>query len=314
MHANAPLTPTGRLILCERIGKGRPIAHVASEMGISRQVASKWWNRYLDEGEAGLIDHRSCPRTTPNRLAQRTERRIIGLRINRRWGPAMIAGHLRLVPSTVWRVLRRYKISRLRDLDPPSGRIIRRYEKKVAGELVHVDIKKFGKIPDGGGWRAWGRGIPRPNNGKIGYTYLHSAVDDYSRVAYGEFLPNEKAVTCLEFVSRARQWFANQGVMIQAIMTDNGPGYSSDIFYDTIESFDINQIFTPPHHPQVNGKVERYQRTLTTEWAYTRIWTSDQQRADDHPNWLHLYNHHRHHTAVDGPPITRVNNPTNQYS
>lgn len=313
MHANAPLTPTGRLILCERIDKGRPIAHVAAEMGISRQVASKWWNRYLAEGETGLIDHRSVPRSCPNRLAQRTERRIIGLRVNRRWGPAMIAGHLRLVPSTVWRVLKRYGISRLRDLDPASGRIIRRYEKNVAGELVHVDIKKFGKIPDGGGWRVhgWGK-VPRP--GKIGYTYLHSAVDDYSRVAYGEFLNDEKAVTCLKFVARARQWFTDRGVMIQAIMTDNGPGYRSNLFYDTIESFDIDHIYTWPYHPQTNGKVERYQRTLATEWAYTRTWTSNQQRTDDLTSWLHRYNHHRHHTAVGGPPITRVNNPTNQYT
>lgn len=314
MHANAPLTPTGRRLVCERIERGRPIAHVAAEMGISRQTVSKWWNRYLAEGEAGLVDRRSTPRTCPGRLPQRTERRIIGLRVNRRLGPAMIAGHLRLVPSTVWRVLKRYGISRLRDLDPASGRRIRRYEKTVAGELVHVDIKKFGKIPDGGGWRVHGRGRPRPNNGKIGYTYLHSAVDDYSRVAYGEFLNDEKGVTCLEFVARARQWFADQGVMIQAIMTDNGSGYRSDIFYDTVESFDIDQIFTPPRRPQPNGKVERYQRTLATEWAYTRIWHTNQQRDNELPNWLHRYNHHRHHTAVGGPPITRVNNLTDQYT
>ncbi len=313
MHANAPLTPTGRRLVCERIETGRPIAHVAAEMGISRQTVSKWWNRYLVEGEAGLVDRRSTPRTCPGRLPQRTERRIIGLRVNRRLGPAMIAGHLGLTPSTVWRVLKRYKVSRLRDLDPASGRRIRRYEKSVAGELVHVDIKKFGKIPDGGGWRAHGKGnIPETRN--VGYTFLHSAVDDYSRVAYCEFLDDEKGVTCLEFVARARQWFADQGVLIQAIMTDNGSGYRSDIFYDTIASFDINQIYTPPRRPQPNGKVERYQRTTATEWAYTRIWYTNQQRADDLPNWLHQYNHHRHHTAVGGPPITRVNNLTDQYN
>lgn len=126
MHANAPLTPTGRKILCERISAGRPIAHVAGEMGVSRQTASKWWNRYLAEGESGLVDRRSAPRFTPYRLAERTERRIIGLRVNRRWGRARIAGRLRLVVSTVWRVLKRYGLSRLRDLDPPTGRIIRR--------------------------------------------------------------------------------------------------------------------------------------------------------------------------------------------
>ena len=184
MHANAPLTPTGRRILCERISAGRPIAHVAREIGVSRQTASKWWNRYLTDGESGLIDRRSAPYSTPNRLPERTERRIIGLRVNRRWGPARIAGHLRLVVSTVWRVLRRFGMSRLRDLDPPTGRTIRRYEKAVPGELVHVDIKKFGRIPTGGGWRAHGRGnVSRPK--RVGYTYLHSAVDDHSRLVFG---------------------------------------------------------------------------------------------------------------------------------
>ena len=167
MHANAALTPTGRRILCERIARGRPIAHVAVEMGISRQTASKWWGRYLESGEAGLVDRRCVPHSSPNRLAQRTERRIIGLRVNRRWGPARIAGHLRLVSSTVWRVLARFGISRLRDLDPPSGRVIRRYEKDVPGELVHVDVEKFGKIPPGGGWRTRGTRQHHPTSPRL---------------------------------------------------------------------------------------------------------------------------------------------------
>ena len=206
MHANAPLTPTGRRILCERIEKGRPIAHVAAEMGLSRQTASKWWNRYLDEGEAGLVDRRSVPHRSPKRLSQRTERRIIGLRINRRWGPARIAGHLRLVCSTVWRVLKRWGLSRLRYLDPSSGRVIRRYEKAVPGELIHVDVKKFGKIPTGGGWRTRGKKGAGPRQ-KVGYTYLHSAVDDNSRLAYSEFLADETANTAIGFMHRATQWY-----------------------------------------------------------------------------------------------------------
>lgn len=312
MHANAPLTPTGRRLLCERIARGRPIAHVAVEMGISRQTASKWWARYLESGEAGLVDRRSVPHSSPCRLPQRTERRIIGLRVNRRWGPARIAGHLRLVASTVWRVLKRYGISRLRDLDPPSGRVIRRYEKNVPGELVHVDVKKFGKIPEGGGWRARGRGnAARPH---LGYTYLHSAVDDHTRVAYSEFCDDEKGVTCIAFLYRARQWFAQRGIMIQAVMTDNGVGYTSKIFRDTLESVEIDHVLTMPYRPQTNGKVERYQRTLTTEWAYATEWTSNKQRAAHLTTWLHQYNHHRYHTAIAGPPISRVNNLRDQYS
>jgi transposase InsO family protein len=299
--------------MCQRIEKGRPMAHVAAEMGISRQTASKWWNRYCDVGEAGLVDRRSIPRRTPGRLDQRTERRIIGLRVNRRWGPAMIAGHLHLVASTVWRVLKRFGISRLRDLDPPSGRIIRRYEKTIPGELIHVDVKKFGKIPDGGGWRVHGRG----NTGKrqkLGHSYLHSAVDDYTRMAYSEFCDNEQGVTAISFLHRARQWFADRGIVMQTVMTDNGPCYRSRVFGDTLEAVDINHIVIPPFQPQVNGKVERYQRTLATEWAYTHTWQSEQQRRDALAGWLHQYNHHRPHTAIGGPPATRVNNLPDQYN
>lgn len=313
MHANAPFTPTGRRILCERIEKGRPIAHVAVEMGVSRQSASKWWNRYLDEGEAGLVDRRSVPHRSPKRLSQRTERRIIGLRVNRRWGPARIAGHLHLVASTVWRVLKRWGLSRLRHLDPSSGRVIRRYEKAVPGELVHVDVKKFGKIPSGGGWRIRGRQGAGPRQ-KVGYTYLHSAVDDHSRLAYSEFLEDETANTAIGFMHRAVRWFNRHRVLIQEIMTDNGSPYVSHLWADTLESVDIDHIRTRPYRPQTNGKVERYQRTLATEFAYANEWSSDQARTDALNAWLHEYNHHRYHTAIDGPPINRVNNLTEQYS
>ena len=312
MHANAPLTPTGRRILCERIAAGRPIAHVAAETGVSRQTASKWWNRYLVEGEAGLIDRRSTPGSTPGRLSSRTERRIINMRVTRRWGPARIAGRLGLVVSTVWRVLKRFGLSRLRDLDPPTGRIIR-YEKNVPGELVHVDIKKMGRIPEGGGWRVHGR-AKRDQSQKVGYTYLHSAVDDHSRLAYSEFCPDEKGNTCIRFLQRARAWFAEHGIMIQAVMTDNGVGYKSRVFADTLEAVDIDHLRIQPFRPQTNGKVERYQRTLTTEWAYATTWSSDQQRTDALDQWLHQYNHHRYHTAINGTPISRVNNLREQYS
>lgn len=313
MHANAPLTPTGRRILCERIEAGRPVCHVAREMGISRQTASKWWNRWLVDGEAGLVDRRSTPHCCPTRTPTRTERRIIGLRVNRRWGPSRIAGHLRLVASTVWRVLTRYGLSRLRDLDPPTGRVIRRYEKERPGDLVHVDIKKFGRIPKGGGHRVHGR-AKAPKRQKVGWTYLHSAVDDHSRLAYSEFCDDETAVTATGFVMRACRFFASHGIGVEQVMTDNGPCYTSDLFFDTLDSVDIGQIRTRPYRPQTNGKVERYQRTLTTEWAYTRTWLSDQQRADALNEWLHQYNHHRYHTAINGVPSSRVNNLIEQYT
>lgn len=313
MHANAPLTPAGRLILCERIAAGRPISHVAREMGISRQRAGLWYRRFLDSGETGLIDRRSVPESSPNQLPQRTVRRVIGLRVNRRWGPARIAGHLRLVASTVWRILKRYGLSRLRNLDPSSGRVIRRYEKQIPGELVHVDVKKFGKIPAGGGWRIHGRSnVTRTH--KIGHTFLHECIDDHTRLAYAEFLDDETAVTSLGFMMRARQWFANRGIMIQTVMTDNGPAYTSYLWADTLESINLGHIRTRPYRPQTNGKVERFGRTIATEWAYATAWMSNQARTDDLPNWLHQYNHHRYHTAIDGPPINRVNNLRDQYN
>ena len=234
------------------------------------------------------------------------------MRVTRRWGPARIAGRLGLVVSTVWRVLKRFGLSRLRDLDPPTGRIIR-YEKNVPGELVHVDIKKMGRIPEGGGWRVHGR-AKRDQSQKVGYTYLHSAVDDHSRLAYSEFCPDEKGNTCIRFLQRARAWFAEHGIMIQAVMTDNGVGYKSRVFADTLEAVDIDHLRIQPFRPQTNGKVERYQRTLTTEWAYATTWSSDQQRTDALDQWLHQYNHHRYHTAINGTPISRVNNLREQYT
>jgi transposase InsO family protein len=187
--------------------------------------------------------------------------------------------------------------------------VIRRYEKAVPGELIHVDVKKFGKIPDGGGWRTRGRQQAGPRQ-KVGYTYLHSAVDDHSRLAYSEFLENETANTAIGFMHRAVEWFNNLGVLIQEIMTDNGSPYVSYLWADTLESVDIDHIRTRPYRPQTNGKVERYQRTLATEFAYASEWRTDQQRANALDAWLHEYNHHRYHTAIDGSPISRVNNLT----
>ena len=314
MHANAPLTPAGRRILCERIEKGRPVAHVAAEMGISRTTAYRWWNRWILEGEAGLVDRRSRPHHSPRRLATRTERRIIGLRVHRRLGPAQIGGRLGLNPSTVWRVLVRYGISRLRDLDPPTGRVIRRYEKDRPGELLHVDVKKLGRIPPGGGWRVWGRGkVSRPKSRRLGYAFVHAAVDDHSRVAYAEIHPDEKAVTAVGFMHRATQWFAQQGVTVEAVMTDNGSAYVSHLWADTLASVGINHIRTRPYRPQTIGKVERFNRTLATEWAYAHTWHSDQQRTNALTDWIHQYNHHRTHTAIGNKaPISRVTNLPDQ--
>lgn len=313
MHANAPLTPEGRLRMCRRIEAGHGIGEVARFMSVSRQTASKWWNRYQIDGEAGLVDRRSVPRRCPTRLPQRRERRIVGLRVNRRWGPERIAAHLGMNTSTVWRVLSRYGISRLRHLDPALAEPVVRYEKKIPGEQVHIDVKEFTRIPNGGGWKAWGRGNVKGVRG-IGKTYLHSMVDDHTRLAYSEFLVDQTAITSLEYTRRAVQWFADRGITVTEILTDNGSGYRARIYHDTIESVGIRHIYTRSYRPQTNGKVERFQQTLDREWAAARLWTSDHQRETGLPRWLHQYNHHRYHSAVKGAPITRVNNLRESYT
>ena len=206
-HANAPLTERGRLILCQRILAGRPVAHVAAEMGISRQTAYRWWNRYQEAGPAGLSDRSSRPRHSPRRTPASVERRIVGLRRRLKLGPARIAGRLGLACSTVHRVLVRHGLNRLDHLDRPTAEPIRCYERARPGELVHIDIKKLGALADGGGWRAHGKGSAqdlarrraRKRGLKVGHEYVHSAVDDHTRLAYSEVLPDETVASAIAF-------------------------------------------------------------------------------------------------------------------
>jgi len=315
LHANAKLTPTGRLLLVQRIAAGRPIAHVAREMGVARQTASRWWSRWLAEGESGLHDRSSRPRRSPRRTPHATERRIERLRRRLKLGPVRIAYRLGLAPSTVYRVLRRLGLHRLAWLDRPTGRVIRRYEHAHPGDLVHVDIKKLGRIPTGGGWKAHGRGQAGRRQ-RVGYAYIHSAVDDHSRLAYSEVLGDERAGTAVDFWGRAQAWFAEQGVVVRAVLTDNGPAYRSIDFARHCSAAGVRHRFTRPYRPQTNGKVERFNRTLLEEWAYVRVYRSEQARTLALASWLHQYNHHRRHAALGGlPPVSRViTNLPAQYS
>ena len=232
MHPNAKLTPAGRRILVERIASGRPAAHVAAEMGVARKTAYKWWCRWLAEGEASLRDRSSRPRRCPTQVPARIERRSDRLRRRRKLGPARIAAQLHMAPSTVYRVLCRLALNRLAWLDRPTGRVIRRsYEHPAPGDLIHIDIKKLGRIPPGGGWRAHGRGRdPYHGHSRVGYAFVHSAVDDHSRLAYSEVLADECAVTAIAFWRRARAWFDEHGVSGRAVLTDNGSCYRSNAF------------------------------------------------------------------------------------
>jgi transposase-like protein len=314
MHGNARLTPVGRLTLVLRIEGGRPVAHVAAEMGLSRQAAYKWWRRWQADGPMGLVDRSSRPRSCPHRTPVVLEASILELRRELKLGPVRIGARLGVAPSTVRRVLVRAHLNRLCWIDRPTGRVIRRISTTRAGELVHVDVKKLGRIPAGGGWRAHGRGYPGhyARARRPGYSFIHSAVDAHSRLAYSEILEDERGTTAAGFWIRAAAFFVDFGIHITAVLTDNGACYRSRSFAAALGPIEHRR--TRPRRPQTNGKVERFNRTLLDEWAYVRPYSSDDQRRRALDDWLHLYNHHRHHTAIGGPPITRVTNVADQYS
>jgi len=314
MHANARLTVRGRRTLIDRIQAGRPVAHVAEEMGISRAAAYKWWARWRAEGDAGLWDRSSRPHRSPTRTSRQVERRIEQLRRSRKLGPVRIGWILGMAHSTVHRVLVRVGMNRLEWLDRPTGRVIRRIHTDRPGELVHIDVKKLGRIPPGGGWRAHGRG--NANDAKrtnVGYAFVHSAIDAHTRVAYSEILDDERGETCAGFWTRANTWFASLGITVERVLTDNAKNYTlSKAFHAALG--DIAHTRIRPRRPQTNGKVERFNRTLLDEWAYVRVYRSDQARAAALDRWLHLYNHHRAHTALGGQaPLELVHNLPSHY-
>ncbi|MBZ3905213.1 IS481 family transposase [Streptomyces griseiscabiei] len=316
-HRNARLTVHGRRLLVERVRSGRPVAHVAAEMGISRATAHKWIRRWRCEGEAGLLDRSSRPHRTPHRTPATAEDRVCRLRRERKPGPARIGPVLGLPTSTVHRILTRHGLNRLAWLDRPTGAVIRRYERDRPGELIHVDVKKLGRIPDGGGHKVLGRRAGRTTRSGMGFDYVHSAVDDHTRVAYSEIHPDEKADTCAAFLRRAAAFFAASGIdRIERVLTDNAwPYRKSFAWQQALADLGATGKLTRAYRPQTNGKVERFNRTLLDEWAYLRPYTSNTERADALADFLHTYNHHRCHTALGGqPPISRVNNAAAQYS
>jgi transposase InsO family protein len=319
IHPNAPLTPEGRRRLAVLIvEEGWTVQRAAERFQCSPATASRWAGRY----RAGmpLTDRSSRPRHSPSRLSRRTERRIVALRFTRQWGPHRIGYHLHLPRSTVGRALARYRMPLLVHLDQATGLPVRkprpvRYEMARPGELVHVDIKKLGRIPDGGGHRVLGRQAGKRNSRKHrrGYAYLHHAVDDHSRLAYSEILADERGATAAAFWGRARAFFAGIDVSVTAVLTDNGPCYRSRDFARALG--EAKHRRTRPYRPQTNGKVERFNRTLAAEWAYARTYLSDEARGATYQAWLHHYNHHRPHTGIGGSvPADRVHNLTGNYN
>ncbi|MGH3308456.1 MAG: IS481 family transposase [Nocardioides sp.] len=319
-HRNARLTFRGRQLLVERIrGQGWPVAHAAKAQGVSRQCAHRWVARYDADGEAGLRDRSSRPHHCPTRTPPEVEDRIVELRRTERRGQDWIGPELGVPARTVSRVLRRHRVPYLRECDPITGEVIRasktttvRYERDNPGELVHVDVKKIGKIPDGGGWRAHGRAATvahKHKKHKIGFDYVHSMVDDHCRLAYSEILADEKGETCAGFLLRAAAHFAAHGISrIERVMTDNHWSYTrSTHVADAISALGAKHKLIKPHCPWQNGKVERFNRTLQNEWAYRQIYTTNHERAAALAPWLHNYNTRRRHTALGGhPPHSRL--------
>jgi transposase InsO family protein len=316
-HGNARLTVHGRKLIVARHQDGWRQAHIAAAMGISRKCVRTWLARYAAEGEAGLVDRSSRPHTSPTRTTAEVEDRIVELRDRERKGPDWLGAELGVPARTVSRVLLRRGRPRLCALDPMTGEVIRsskqtatRYEKDRPGELVHMDVKKLGRIPDGGGWRAHGRAGSRTGRDratKVGYDYVHSLVDDHSRLAYSEILPDEKGATCAAFLTRAAAYFAAHGITrIERVMTDNAFAYKYSLT-NACAALGARQKFIKPHCPWQNGKVERLNRTLASEWAYRQVFTSNAERAAALAPWIEHYNTRRRHSALGGrPPTSRL--------
>jgi transposase InsO family protein len=310
----------GRRLLVRRvIGDGRPVAHVAKELGISRQCAHRWVARFRAAGDAGLAERSSRPHRCPGRTSTAVEEHVLRLRKDERRGQDWIGAELGVPARTVSAVLRRHQVPYLRECDPLTGEVIRsskattvRYEKDRPGELVHIDVKKIGKIPDGGGWKAHGRQMGSTNakkKARIGFDYVHSAVDDHSRLAYSEILPDEKGPTCAAFLLRAAAFFAAFGISrIQAVMTDNHWSYTKSAdMAQALALLGARHVRIKPHCPWQNGKVERFNRTLQIEWAYRQVFTSNNERTAALAPWLTIYNTERRHSAIGGlPPTSRL--------
>jgi transposase InsO family protein len=311
------LTVHARKLLVQRVECGWPQARVAEQLGVSRQTVSKWWQRYRAGGDAALADRSSVPRRCPARTPARLERRVLAARRRHRVGPLALSAMLGVPASTIGRILRRHRVPLLRELDLVTGERVRsratdrRYEHRAPGDLVHVDVKKLGRIPPGGGWRARGRDatrVERYRHKPLGYDYLHSAVDDRTRLAYTEALPDEKDATCAAFLARALAFFRDHGIRVRRVLTDNAWTYRRGRSWAAVcSTFEVKRRFIKPGCPWTNGKVERFHRTLLVEWAYRRPYRSNNARLAALNSYLHRYNTQRGHTAHRGhPPISAL--------
>jgi transposase InsO family protein len=312
---------------------GWTYAAAAKMFMVSPRTAKKWADRFRNEGAAGMADRSSRPRTSPAKTSPEVVRRIVGVRWRRRLGPVQIAGLIGMPASTVYAVLTRCRINRLSRIDRVTGEPLRRYEHPHPGALIHVDVTKFANIPDGGGHKFLSREQGKRNGRatahrtgdradrahsyrpRIGIAFVHTVIDDHSRMAYAEICTDEKAATAISVLQRAVDWFAERGVIVERVLSDNGAAYRSYAWRDACTELQITPKRTRPYRPQTNGKIERFHRTLADGWAYARLYESTEQRDTALPSWLHFYNHHRAHSAIGGqPPVTRLTNLPGHHS
>lgn len=291
------------------LDQGWTIVTTAERFQVDAKTVRKWRDRFLAEGVEGLEDRSSRPHRSPNRTSRRLRRRVIHLRLKRRWGADHIAHKVGLAASTVQSILNAAGVGRLDRGDRATRREpVRRYQRDTPGELIHVDIKKLGGIPDGGGWKTRGRGYSRDGvkSRQVGYRYIHTAIDDRTRIAYSEILDNEQAVTAAGFWRRAAAWYVSIGITPQRVITDNGSCYRSGLWHRACAQTGTTVKKTRPYRPQTNGKVERFHRILLEEWAYIRPWTSDSQRTVAYDGFIHFYNHHRDHGSLGWATPTSI--------
>ena len=294
VHANAKLTPKGRLLLVQRIEDGWRAEAAAASAGVSERTAYRWLRRYRERGTEGLVDRSSRPHRCPASTSEKKVRRIVRLR-RRRLVAWEIAQRMEIPRSTVSRILRREGLGRLSSLEPKEP--VRRYERKRPGELLHLDTKKLGRI-QGIGHRIHGNRSVRSRG--AGWENAHAAIDDHSRVAFVEVLPDERKESVTRFLKRAVAWYAKQGVVIERVMTDQGSGYRSKLFNDALAELGIRHLYTRPYTPKTNGKVERFIQTFTRKWAHAVPYRSSERRARALPSWLNHYNRRRPHHGLGG--------------
>jgi len=312
LHGNAELSLNKRRRLAERVQEdGWTLAKAAEAAEVSVRTARKWVRRYRAEGEPGLLDRSSRPYSSPNATPEQRVQLIAALRRSTRMTGAEIAETLAMPITTVQGILTRIGLGRLSRLD--QERVVR-YERSRPGELVHIDVKKLGRIEGGAGHRVTGRRHYNPTRGPrgaarktVGWEFCHVAIDDYSRLAYVEVLDDERATSAIGFLRRARSFFADHGIRVERVMTDNGSAYISTAHAIACRALHVKHLRTRPRRPQTNGKAERFIRTMLGGWAYARIYGSSLERRAALDRWLDFYNRRRPHGALGRqPPVSRL--------